>query len=143
MRIKGPIDIYITQHRNTIFGDMRGAQVSRISNKFIGNMDGVQAAVFENVVWGRMKGLQLALLTNDADSFKGVQLSLLMNVCRDSDTAESTGVQAGLFNMRLGEHVRWYAKAIPLIAVRRPLGKKPVQSMQSPEAKAEISYKEK
>ncbi len=56
-------------------------------------------------------GAQIGGINYAEDSSYGAQIGLLLNICRRGSV-----LQAGLINYRIG--APWYAKIIPLVAIR-------------------------
>lgn len=90
-----------------------------------GYSNGVTIAGLSHVTNGHAKGLSISFLSDVDESFKGVSIAVyniarsfngvrlgLFNICREG----SKGVDIGLLNIRMD--APWYAKVIPLLAVR-------------------------
>ena len=107
---------------NKVERDSTGVQVTAVTNFVdLGELTGVQVSgCYNSATW--LKGVQLSLVNRTQGYFKGLQFGLL-NMCEGEvdGSIGSAGVQIGLLNMRGGENVKWYAKVIPGIAIRRPL----------------------
>lgn len=92
-----------------------GAQVS-LRNICDGQMNGVQISLCANYALD-LRGGQIAVF-NSAERATGVQIGGF-NLIEDTE-AQSTTLQMGLLNFRLGKETPWYAKCLPGIALRFP-----------------------
>lgn len=85
----------ITAGLNVLYGQMRGLQLSGISNFNIGKVKGVQISGISNFNATGVNGFQLSALNNVAGGeMKGMQLSGFLNVSMD----DMHGAQVGIVN---------------------------------------------
>ncbi|RME78976.1 MAG: hypothetical protein D6769_03580 [Methanobacteriota archaeon] len=101
---------------NMAYGDFSGVALG-LGNDIIGNSKGLMLGLYKNDFLGNVKGFLLSLSTNIAHSGASGLMLGLVNFADDV-----VGLQIGLINIR--KNAPWYAKAIPVIAIRLPRFKK-------------------
>ncbi len=97
---------------NQVEKNAKGMCNAIVMNDIGGNAIGVYNAGLATYIKGKLKGLSFVLGLNYANSLRGVQISLLLNICGE----DSIGIQVGLVNYR--KSGKWYSRFFPLIAIR-------------------------